>query len=144
MSQNFGKEPRELRRESSMKVFISYSHAEPVRQTVHDIVAKLTAAGHQVWFDEQHIRAGDSWEQAIREGLKNSDAVVSIFGSEQTQTNVALEMGMAIGAGKRVIPVVIHGGSRRSGIPPLIQRLKFIEADDSEDAATRLTRALED
>src|SRR5258707_10900392 len=143
ISLSWEEESREPRYESSMKVFISYSHSEPDRQTVRNIVTKLTAAGHKVWFDEQEIRAADSWEQAIREAVTNSDAVISIFSSERTQKNVALEMGIAIGAGKRIIPVLIRGGTPRGGIPPLIVRLNIIEADDSADAASRVTRALE-
>jgi len=57
-----------------MRLFISYARVD--KALVQDwVVNKLTAGGHEVWFDDRLI-AGQGWQQQLSDQIQRNDALV--------------------------------------------------------------------
>ncbi|MBM3404914.1 MAG: TIR domain-containing protein [Bacteroidetes bacterium] len=50
-------------------IFISYGHSDEYKDIVRRIVTDLKTRGHRVWFDEEQIRPGENFNEAIELGL---------------------------------------------------------------------------
>lgn len=63
-------------------VFVSYSHddAIPARR----IAEALRAAGLEVWFDENELRGGDSWDAKIKAQIRDCALFLPVI-SQNTQ-----------------------------------------------------------
>ena len=66
-------------------LFISYAHEDDRRwvqafeDELRDEVSRRLGLGISVWQDTQRIRAGQNWQSAIREGIKQSAAFLAII-----------------------------------------------------------------
>jgi len=89
----------------SSKVFIS--HARQDDETAKELVAKLQDQGIDTWFDQDQLKPGQSWDEQIRDALIDSETVLLVLGDGEPSPNVLVEAGMAMGQGKRVLPVFI-------------------------------------
>ncbi|AEO42217.1 toll/interleukin-1 receptor domain-containing protein [Xanthomonas euvesicatoria] len=65
------KEERHQSEKGKRIAFLSHSSAD--KPFIRQLAADLTAAGVDVWLDEQRIRVGDSIPEAIAQGLAESD-----------------------------------------------------------------------
>lgn len=65
------KEERHQSEKGKRIAFLSHSSAD--KPFIRQLAADLTAAGIDVWLDEQRIRVGDSIPEAIAQGLAESD-----------------------------------------------------------------------
>src|SRR5688572_4717080 len=93
---------------SRPRVFISYSresHSDV--EWVRAFADALQQQQVEVWLDEWKIRAGESFSEAIETGLRQSDAIVAVL-SPATARNpsVFFELRVALGTGKRLMPIV--------------------------------------
>lgn len=52
-----------------MRIFISYGHDEHI-SFARKLYEALIERGHEVWFDEEKLKAGCRWEEYIENGLK--------------------------------------------------------------------------
>jgi len=76
------------------KVFISYSRRDT--EVVKQIVAQLEAAGIQVWFDTEDIKAGKQWRKQIVEGIDTADAfILHLSPDSAASVNVMKELNLA-------------------------------------------------
>ena len=124
-----------------MRVFISYGHdrhAALARQRKET----LTAAGHQVWFDETNIRHGSAWEMYIEEGLAASDVVIAMMTPHAVRRpdGVCLDvLSFARFSGKRILPLMVEDCR-----PPLcISRLQWLDLRGYEEAPDRTVEKLD-
>ena len=87
------------------KVFISYSHDDT--EWVRAFADSLRQQQVEVWLDAWEIKPGDSLRDALEAGLRQSDSIVFVVSrSNARNPNVFFELGVALGMGKRLIPVV--------------------------------------
>lgn len=87
------------------KVYISYAHDDS--EWVHKFAAALREHGVQVWLDDWAIRPGDSIAEAIEDGLRSSDVIVSILTPANARhPNVLFDLGVALASGKTLIPII--------------------------------------
>jgi len=98
-------------------VFISYSrHDAPAAKRLVDA---LQAAGIDVWFDIQELKAGDAWAMTILQGIQNCALFIPIV-SANTQRedrnrayfwrewNIADDLALGMAPGERfIVPVVV-------------------------------------
>ncbi|MGC9356358.1 MAG: TIR domain-containing protein [Anaerolineae bacterium] len=70
---------RSNRAEDPPQIFISYSHREADTAFARQLRDRLHSMGYQVWIDERSIPIGDTFDDRIDEGLRNSDAVIGII-----------------------------------------------------------------
>jgi hypothetical protein len=67
------------RSKSTVKVFVSYPHApEHHARLARRVVEKLREEPdvREVWFDDDHLLAGDDWPQEIVDGILASDVTI--------------------------------------------------------------------
>lgn len=90
---------------SEPKVFISYTHDDA--EWVHKFAEALRDQSVDVWLDAWQVHAGDSLRDAVEAGLRNSDAIVAILSAANARRpDILFELGVAIGMGKRLIPIM--------------------------------------
>ena len=89
------------------KVFISYSRRDT--EVVKQIVAQLEAAGIQVWFDTEDIKAGKQWRKQIVEGIDTADAfILHMSPDSMASENVMKEVNLAEDAQQRfILPIMV-------------------------------------
>lgn len=87
------------------EVFISYSHED--RDWAREFADALKHLGLDPWFDQYRIRAGESLTEALEKGLRESDVIVLLISPESAKKPwVFLEVGAALGMGKKVLDIV--------------------------------------
>ena len=62
-------------RQSPMKVFLSYGHAEA--EMARRMYRWLTSRGYMVFFDERGIKLGDDWRERIAHEARTSIAMIA-------------------------------------------------------------------
>ena len=124
-----------------MKLFISYAHVD--KPIIKDwIVDKLTAGGHEVWFDS-HLSAGQEWRQQLSNAIEHSEALVYCMTPEAIVSEwCQWELAKAVELGKPVVPVLIQA---RTKIPESLSQLQYVDFSDGPtgDAVARLMGGLQ-
>src|SRR3954466_16432399 len=88
-------------------------HASDDADTAQRAVAALEAAGIACWIAPRDIEAGETYTQAILDGLDAAPAIVLIFSSATNESpHVARELEAAVGSSRRGIPGRPQGGER--------------------------------
>ncbi|HVE70114.1 MAG TPA: toll/interleukin-1 receptor domain-containing protein [Thermoanaerobaculia bacterium] len=125
---------------NSLQVFISYSHNDAV--WAKSFAEALSKRGVDVWFDQFRVQPGESLRDALEDGLRSSDIVVTLIDSTSpSQPNLFFELGAAIGMGKRVVAIVPRGLSAAQ-LPPEIRLRRYLTRDSPEETAEELSHAL--
>jgi len=60
-----------------MRAYLSY--ALPDREIARELVDKLEDAGHEVWFNDREITAGENWRKKVEEALNTSNAMIVLI-----------------------------------------------------------------
>jgi hypothetical protein len=118
-------------------VFLSYSRKDGA---LADILEKaLRKRSLQVWRDERSIAAGESWPDAIEQGIRDSRGVVVLI-TEASATSqwVIYEYAFATGAKVPVIAVRVRGAI----IPSPIQRYQVVEYSGAPSAAQMIDEGI--
>src|SRR5665647_959724 len=84
-----------------LRIFLSYGH-DRNEELVRRMKSDLEARGHDVWLDQNEIKAGDDWRRSITDGIVASDRVLSFLSKHSTRDpGVCLdEIAIAIGASR--------------------------------------------
>jgi hypothetical protein len=110
----------------SHEVFVSYSHDD--RETASHLLDALKEAGVGVWTDSD-TAAGANWEDHLREAMSKGDAVIFLVtNASLASAYVMSEIGAAVAAGKRVIPVVPTNGRVPRGLPAPLRTWQLIRS----------------
>ncbi len=104
------------------ETFFSYSRANS------DFALKLgkdlKAAGGSVWIDQLDIPTGARWDEAVENALEESSNFLVILSPESINSeNVKDEIGYAIDAGKRILPILIKACT----IPLRLRRFQYVD-----------------
>ncbi len=125
---------------SEPRVFISYS--EDDSDWVRQFAEALRRDHVAVWLDVWQLHAGDSLSDAIEAGLRNSDAIVAVLSrSNAGRPNIYFELGFALGAGKRLIPIVAQD-LEAAAIPFDLRARRYLRQGAPEAAAREVAAAL--
>jgi hypothetical protein len=82
------------------QIFISYSSRD--KDWAEAFAKSLRSKGLTVWLDQDQIRVGDSINDAIERGLRESSYVLSVLTPETiNKPNLLFEMGAALGMRRR-------------------------------------------
>jgi hypothetical protein len=88
-------------------VFISHAHED--NETARGLTKELNRKGFSVWFDERELKSGEAWEQQIKDAISGCNALLLLVSKKTMLSNIVLaEVGMALGQGKRVIPIMVE------------------------------------
>ena len=125
---------------SEPKVFISYSHDDS--EWVRKFAEALRDQRVAVWLDEWQLHLGESIREALETGLRDSDAIVAILSeSNARRPNTFFELGVALGMGKRLIPVV-PSDLDRATIPYELRNRKYVTKTAPAQVAREVADAL--
>ena len=103
-------------------VFVSYARED--KAFARELSRRLRGSHVTAWQDIQDLRGGDSWQERIDNALRNASALIVIMSPHATKSQfVTYEWAFAIGAGIRVIPVVL----RRTKLHPRLSAIQFID-----------------
>jgi len=122
------------------KVFLSHHSGD--KKFVRELASALRAQKIDVFLDEENIAPGQNWQSQIRRAVQDSDVVVAVLTPKSLQSNVSfIELGMAWGLGKRIIPLVPRGQVVDIGsLPPTLQGLQLldVQSKSATEVATEI------
>jgi len=122
------------------KVFISYVDDDAV--WVRRFAEALRAHDVDVWLDESELAPGDQVLDALEAALRDSDAIVSVLPADNSrQPSVFFELGVALGAGKLLIPIV-PAEAEQTSIPYSIRARRYLTKGEPDDSAREVAAAL--
>jgi hypothetical protein len=125
---------------SEPKVFISYSHDDEA--WVRKFAEALRDQSVDVWLDTWQVHAGDSIRDALEAGLRGSDAIVSILSAANARRpNMLFELGVALGMGKRLIPIV-PADLDTTVIPYELRTRRYVTRGAPDESAREVAEAL--
>ncbi|MDP1580224.1 MAG: TIR domain-containing protein [Candidatus Didemnitutus sp.] len=126
--------------DSAPAIFLSYAHEDVA--AARRIADALRSAGIEVWFDENELRGGDSWDAKIRQQIDTCALFIPIISAstqERSKGYFRLEWKLAVdqthllAAGVPFIaPVVIDATTEASAIvPPEFMRVQWTRLTDA-------------
>jgi predicted nucleotide-binding protein len=125
---------------SEPKVFISYSRDDA--EWARKFAEALREQHVEVWLDTWKLHLGDSLLDALEAGLRGSDAIVAILSETNAQRpNTFFELGVALGTGKRLIPIVPEDLDR-SFIPFELRSRLYLTKGAPAEAARQVAETL--
>ena len=125
---------------SRPNVFISYSHEDS--EWVRQFAKALKDLDVAVWFDEWQIKAGDPLRDAIEKGLRDSDAIVAVLSATNIlRPNVFFGLGVALGMGKRLIPILSRDLNEQQ-IPFDVRSRRCLKQESPEETAREVAAAV--
>jgi hypothetical protein len=109
------------------ELFISYARSDG--DEAERLVKALRAINVAGWLDTADIAAGTGIASAVRDALKNSDAVVVLLSPRALHSEwVQFEIGAAEALGKKIIPVIVSGEHLEQQFPDILRNLAWIDA----------------
>ena len=124
-------------------VFISYSRRDS--SFVGPLADGLRARGKDVWIDIEGIRDAEVFPEALREAIDSSDGFVFVISPASVNSQYCMrEVGDAVDAGKRIVPVDWERVPDEQ-VPEPIRVRNWIPATDEDLDATveRVVKALD-
>lgn len=125
-------------------VFISYSHTDT--EIVQKLHQDLVDAGIAVWVDHEGLRVGAPvWEEAIREAIRESRAVILVASPESRQSRyVRGELSIAEMYQRPVFPIWVGGDVWEDCVPMHLIGAQYADARNNRyaDAFANLLRSL--
>jgi hypothetical protein len=121
------------------KVFISYSgdDAEWARR----FAEALREESVEVWLDTWQVHVGEPLRDALEAGLRSSDAIVSIISRTNAQRpDVLFELGVALGTGKLLIPII--PADLEGSVPFEFRNRRYLTKGAPDEAAREVAEAL--
>ena len=110
-------------------VFLSYH--SPDRPLVRKLKQRLVAARLSVWFDEDELPPGQSWQDLIEEGIRGSKCVAVLVGPsgigpwEDEEAEAALQF--AVRERRSVIPVLLPGCDAAPRLPMFLSTRTWVD-----------------
>ena len=101
---------------SERHVMISFANED--RNAMRRVWKELEDAGFDVWVSERNIQPGTDWEDAVRDAIANSLAVVLVATPHaRASPPVKGELQVAADENIRVIPLWLEGGEWSATVP---------------------------
>lgn len=105
------------------QVFVSYKRSD--KDFVHRLVDELRRNHFPVWLDEDSIKPGDDWQEAIYKTIQTeTSAVIVVLSPEAVDSEwVGVEYNLAMDHGITVIPLIY----KPCDVPARLQSLNYVE-----------------
>ena len=122
-----------------MSTFISYAREDS--EFVLRLGTDLRAAGADIWVDQLDIPAGQPWDRAIQRALEACERVIVVLSPSAVESeNVMDEVGFALNAKKRIVPILHEPCT----VPYRLARLHYVDFTGNREAAlTKLVSTLD-
>ncbi|MES9943630.1 MAG: SUMF1/EgtB/PvdO family nonheme iron enzyme [Candidatus Thiodiazotropha sp.] len=133
------------------QIFLSYS--SPDQDQVEQIARRLDREGYKVWYDNASLVPGESWSDALDQGLRGSSHCLVFVGSDRLnpwqheEVRTTINRAVRERSEFRLIPVLLPGVKQpdESVLPEGImnrQWVRFKTSVDDEDVWRRLISGL--
>jgi predicted nucleotide-binding protein len=122
---------------TGQRVFVSYSNSD--QEYAAGIFREMATSGMSVWTDNE-LMVGSDWATEIEDALEESDVVVILVSPNSVASEwVNFELGFALSAAKKVVPVLINDAE----LPGPLRSVSFIDARDMtpEEAGRRIVQS---
>ncbi len=124
-----------------MKPRVFLSHSSGDAEAVAVFRDQAAAAGMEVYLAEHDVRPGESLAGKVQQGIRSSDAVVVLLTTAgATSAYVHQEVGVAVAAGKPLVPIVENGVENLA----MLEGVEYVsfDRDHPESAIRDLTMSL--
>ena len=126
-------------RPKQYRVFIS--HATHDKWIAKILCEKLEETGADTFRDDRDIEGGDSIPDVILSEIRICDEIVVLLTPESVQRQwVLVEIGIAIGVERRIIPLIYHIDTEQ--IPDIIKSSRGFDLNDLDDYLTDLSKRM--
>lgn len=106
--------------------FLSYRRVERDQAAVRELLTILRHNSLRIWFDEDELRPGFSWQKAMELGIKNSSSGVVLLGSSGIgpwqDREVQAFLRLAVDCELPLIPVFLPGSPKQVNDIPIFLR----------------------
>jgi len=107
-----------------LHVFISYSSKDIKKAAA--VWEHLRADGHAVYFAEKTAKTGTKLSSELEQQIKGCDVFIVLWSQNAKDSDwVSQEIGIAQGAGRTIMPVILEEGLN---LPGFIQERKYLPA----------------
>ena len=104
-------------------IFVSYAHED--REFAQRLTRSLRESGRIPWQDRNNLKGGDNFQANIDKAIRNAEALVVVLSPSATRSQyVTYEWAFALGAGVRVIPVVVK---KQTTLHPRLTTIHYID-----------------
>jgi len=111
-----------MNKENQRRTFISYSRSN--KDFALKLAKELRSSGFNIWFDLLDIPTGSRWDDEVERALETSDIfMVILTPASSASDNVKDEIGYAIDAGKRILPVLLENAT----VPLRLRRFQYVD-----------------
>jgi hypothetical protein len=101
--------------EKMTKLFISYKHEKRSSELIKKIVSKLKSVHYDIWFDNDHLKTGDSLTLEIEKGILDANGVICFLTKEYVKSvNCRLEFFYSANNEKKCIYVLLEAIDRET------------------------------
>jgi nucleoside 2-deoxyribosyltransferase len=121
------------------KLFVSYSKKD--KNWVKTLAKQLEERGFSAWLDERDVPPGTNWEDEVKKAVTESDALIAVLGEGKPSPKALVEVGIALGQQKPVMPVVV-GKYTDPGYLSSISKHEAIKTNKADVAARHIVRAV--
>lgn len=122
------------------KLFVSYSKKD--RNWAKTLARQLEERGFSPWLDEHDIQPGTNWEDEVKKAVADSDALIAVLGEGKPSPKVLVEVGMALGQQKPVMPVVVGKYTDPGYLSSISKPHEVIKTNKADVAARQIVRAV--
>ncbi|MET0068388.1 MAG: toll/interleukin-1 receptor domain-containing protein, partial [Candidatus Thiodiazotropha sp.] len=135
------------------RIFLSYS--SPDQDQVEQVARRLDREGYKVWYDNASLVPGESWSDALDQGLRDSSHCLVFIGSDtlnpwqHEEVRTAINRAVRERSEFRLIPVLLPGVKTQPGESELPEGIMnrhwvhFKTSVDEDDAWHRLISGLQ-
>ncbi len=114
-----------------LRIFLSYGH-DANEELVRRIKADLEERGHDVWFDQNEIKAGDHWRRSITDGITGSQKFVAFLSKHSTRDPGVCrdEIAIALGVKGGNISTILVESEAEVQPPVNISHVQWLDMHD--------------
>jgi len=122
-------------------VFLSYSR--PDTESVENLARALGDAGVHVWLDKWNLIPGQSWQNVLKEAIRNASAVAICIGSaglgSWQQEEFRAASSAQVSERPQIIPVLLPG-ARTDSIPSFLRNVAWADFRDGINNPREMAR----
>ncbi|MBL8153661.1 MAG: toll/interleukin-1 receptor domain-containing protein [Anaerolineae bacterium] len=123
------------------QAFVSYSHND--NAFVKRLAFRLSEFSADLWIDDDRLRGGEDWRDAIHEALNESAVMILVVTPASMESvEVKREWTYFLGLGRPIIPLIISETPLPYSLSPLQQIVEFARQGGFELGLRRLVQAL--
>jgi hypothetical protein len=111
--------------------FLSYKRADLDQPVVRELLRLLRHYGLTIWFDEDELRPGVSWQHLMQKGIENSQSGLILIGSngigpwQNEEMQVLLDLAVYLKL--PLIPVFLPGAPKQIGKPSFLFSRGYVD-----------------